>query len=291
MSVSSGFFNSINGDRTYDATQMSSLFDGIITDGVFKDYGNHFTVTAGSGMKVNVASGRAWFDHTWTLNDTDYILDIESSTGISWRRDAIVIDVGASQSVRENKIIVVTGTSSAVNRSGLSAPSLTGNQHPIAYVDVGPDTTAITADLIQNVIPSVTPYITAPLESVSAAQLYSDWTAEFRDWLSHLRNELDENQAAHLQNQIDSLSGEWHEVTIRSSGWSNSTYSLESLYPSSEYDITALIPNDSTTSDQRKAWSGANCGGYYSSNIMRARGKVPTIDIVLSICVTRKGEL
>ena len=44
MSVTSGFFDSINGDRKYNAEQMSSIFDGIVTDGVFQNIGEAFRV-------------------------------------------------------------------------------------------------------------------------------------------------------------------------------------------------------------------------------------------------------
>ena len=33
MSVTSGFFNSQNYDRGYDATQVSQIFDGVIEEG------------------------------------------------------------------------------------------------------------------------------------------------------------------------------------------------------------------------------------------------------------------
>ena len=38
MSVSSGFFNSLNGDRKYNAAQMSAIFDGLIIDGVLWNF-------------------------------------------------------------------------------------------------------------------------------------------------------------------------------------------------------------------------------------------------------------
>ena len=44
MALTSGFYNSINGDRTYNAEQMSSIFDGIINDGVFASIGKVFQV-------------------------------------------------------------------------------------------------------------------------------------------------------------------------------------------------------------------------------------------------------
>ena len=70
MSVSSGFFNSLNGDRKYNAAQMSAIFDGLIIDGVFASIGTAFAVKAAGGLTVNVGVGKAWFDHTWTVNDS-----------------------------------------------------------------------------------------------------------------------------------------------------------------------------------------------------------------------------
>lgn len=32
MAVTYGFFNSVNGDRKYNADQMSSYFEGLVTD-------------------------------------------------------------------------------------------------------------------------------------------------------------------------------------------------------------------------------------------------------------------
>ena len=50
MAFTCGFFNSENGDRKYNAEQMSAIFDGIIADGVFTTIGDHLAVSAGTGM-------------------------------------------------------------------------------------------------------------------------------------------------------------------------------------------------------------------------------------------------
>ena len=73
MSVSSGFFNSLNGDRKYNAAQMSAIFDGLIIDGVFASIGTAVAVKAAGGLTVNVGIGKSWFDHTWTVNDLSLI--------------------------------------------------------------------------------------------------------------------------------------------------------------------------------------------------------------------------
>ena len=53
MSVTSGFFNSFNHDRRYNAEQMSAIFDGIINDGVFANIGTAFAVQDGHGSTVH----------------------------------------------------------------------------------------------------------------------------------------------------------------------------------------------------------------------------------------------
>lgn len=63
MSVTYGFYNSKNRDRRYDAIQMSSIFDGIIRDGVLQHFGTAMMVKESEGMMVNVGIGRAWFNH------------------------------------------------------------------------------------------------------------------------------------------------------------------------------------------------------------------------------------
>ena len=91
MSVTYGFYNSKNGDRRYDAIQMSSIFDGIIRDGVFQHIGTAMMVEESEGMTVNVGIGRAWFNHTWTLNDAPLPLTVPLSEVILNRIDAIVL--------------------------------------------------------------------------------------------------------------------------------------------------------------------------------------------------------
>ena len=65
MAITYGYFNSVNGDRTYNADQMSEYFDGLVSNGVYESVGGALQVTAGSGMTVNVASGRGIINCKW----------------------------------------------------------------------------------------------------------------------------------------------------------------------------------------------------------------------------------
>ena len=107
MAITYGFYNSMNGDRKYDAIQMSSIFDGVIRDGVFQSIGGYLATKPGTGMQVIVSPGKAWFDHTWTVNDADLPLEIAQSDLTLSRYDAVILETDATKSVRENSIKVL----------------------------------------------------------------------------------------------------------------------------------------------------------------------------------------
>ena len=109
--VTCGFFDSRDGDRKYNATQMSSIFDGMITDGILKTVGNQLNVRAGTdnGNTVVVQPGRAWFHQTWTLVEQDTAITCDSAGSVD-RWDAIVIEINKTKDVRDNSIKYVKGT-------------------------------------------------------------------------------------------------------------------------------------------------------------------------------------
>lgn len=116
MSVSSGFFNSLNGDRKYNAAQMSAIFDGLIIDGVFASIGTAFAVKAAGGLTVNVGIGKAWFDHTWTVNDSILPMTAPEAEVLLDRIDAVVLEVNGMESVRNNTMddMVIFGSNKRV---------------------------------------------------------------------------------------------------------------------------------------------------------------------------------
>lgn len=236
-----GFYNAINHDRTYDAEQMSSIFDGIIEDGVFMSIGEHLNVTAGENMRVIVAPGRAWFNHTWSLNDAPLPIDVEESEVVLDRIDALVLEINHDDMVRANEIKFVKGLPS----SEPEKPELIHNevihQYPLAYVTVKAGVTQIRQDDIENAIgTSETPFITGILDTINIDTLIAQWESQFNTqmtedksrfdkwytearkeyvenfdsdqeafetWFANLQVQLDANVAANLQRQIDDISG------------------------------------------------------------------------------------
>lgn len=226
MSVSSGFFNSLNGDRKYNAAQMSAIFDGLIIDGVFASIGTAFAVKAAGGLTVNVGIGKAWFDHTWTVNDSILPMTAPEAEVLLDRIDAVVLEVNGMESVRENTIKFVKGNPS----SAPSRPTLTneGNvhQYPLCYIYRKYGTAVINqTDITPMVGTESTPFVTGILQTISLDELLGKWQDEldrftdarsqevddwiaqeesdFTAWFNKMKDQLSGDVASNLQLEID----------------------------------------------------------------------------------------
>lgn len=185
MSVTFGFYNSVNHDRRYNALQMSSIFDGIIRDGIFMSIGTAMVVKAASGMTVNVGEGRAWFDHTWTLNDSELPVKLEASELILNRIDTIVLDVDHRDSVRANSIIAIKGTPASNPVAPTLIRTTDHNQYPLCNIYVKAGVTEITQSNITNLVGTGScPFITGILESIDIEDLVSQWEAQWNEFYS-----------------------------------------------------------------------------------------------------------
>ena len=196
MSFASGFFNSVDHDRLYDATDISRLFDGLIRDGIFASIGDCLVVKQSNQMNVTVGTGRAWFNHTWSYNDALYPVTIPPSEILMDRIDAIVLEINSVESVRANSIKLIKGTPASTP----TKPALTNtkevHQYPLAYVKVGKEVTSIRQADIENCVgTSVCPFVTGILEVISIEQLIPQWkdilnrfveenTANFNTWMN-----------------------------------------------------------------------------------------------------------
>lgn len=108
MALNSGFFNSLNGDRKYDARDFGKLFEGIITDGVFPNVGKRFEVTAGGDNLVYVDTGRGWKAGIWFENDAKTKVTLPVPEVGMNRVDSVVVSIDMNK--RLSTFEVVKGT-------------------------------------------------------------------------------------------------------------------------------------------------------------------------------------
>ena len=150
MSLTYGFFNSLNHDRKYSAEDMAGFLDGIVDDGVYAAIGDRFYVSPYSGMDIQVGKGRAWFDHTWTSNTTNIILTVSDSDPIYPRIDAVVLEVNKAD--RRNYIKIVDGEPAALpQRPEMEREGLV-KQWVLAYITVPAEATEIGQEHIENMV-------------------------------------------------------------------------------------------------------------------------------------------
>lgn len=223
MAFSYGFYNSLNGDRKYDAEDMSRMFDGIITDGVLGSVGDTFAVKAGSGLQVTVGSGRAWFDHTWSYNDAAMQITLTSAEVLLDRYDAIVLEVNSAANTRTNAIKVITGTAASSPTKPTMESSQYLHQYPLAYIKRTAGSTSVSQSDIENAVgTSECPLCTGPLTTMEFDQIIAQWQNQFDTWFSNLETTLDSNTAANLLSKINTLTYKlpyMYSAALTTSSW------------------------------------------------------------------------
>ena len=267
MAVTSGFFNSKNHDRLYDATQFSSFFDGLITDGVYQSIGDAFMVNAypDGNSAVLVGTGRAWFNKTWTVNDTLMLLDLDPPSTLLDRIDAIVLDINRSEAVRKNTIIVVKGEYSESPKRPTLIHNDTHDQYPLAYVQIAHgDDAPIEQRYISNMVGTKEcPLVAGFLESMDITMFIAQMEDKFNNWFEDLETNLSGDVAANLQNQINQLE---EDVADAAQG----AISFDTLEKAKNVSIT--VSSISRESDSREH--------RYSYDMLLPDGYV--IDVVLN---------
>ena len=192
MSLTYGFYNSINGDRKYDAVQLSSIFDGLIVDGVFASIGTAFSVKATAGLTVSVGEGKAWFNHTWTVNDSELLLNAPESELLLNRIDAVVLEVDSSESVRANSIKFVKGEPATYPQRPTMTNDTFVHQYPLCFIERQAASTEIRqADITPMIGSEETPFVAAILKTLSLEELLGKWQDDLDQFVEDREHEFD----------------------------------------------------------------------------------------------------
>lgn len=245
MTFRSGFWNSIDGDRTYSAEDIAIPFDGVITEGVFANWGDAFKATVTDGNTVTIGSGKAWLAKRWIQNDSVYQMPINVSDYASStepRTVVVCLDLKVEPYYRFAQFHI---------EEQRYYNSYTDMLNAITNRDTGRNTLALFAinfaagdssiqktNITSLVGTAWCPYVTAPVQTVTVDDIRDKWDASydslmkdivgnaqtkaneaesnfeasFNTWFLTLKNQLNTNQAANLQNQITSLTNQLNKL-------------------------------------------------------------------------------
>lgn len=186
-----GFFNSVGGDRKYDADDISNFFYNLISDGVLATPASNLKVSAFRDMQVKVGAGYAMIKAKYYKADADNVLTLDTADPTNARIDRIVLTL--NYAARNITLNVKKGTPA----QSPTAPALSRTKGVIweialADIAVSAGATAITAADITDTRPdsALCGYITGLIEQIDTTDLFSQFTAAFYEWFDNLTETL-----------------------------------------------------------------------------------------------------
>lgn len=193
MSVTSGFYPSLNGDRKYSAADFASIYSGVINDGVFASIGTCFVAKVGSNNLINIGIGRAWLNNSYIENDSVLPVSCSEPNLLYDRIDAIVIEINSSDLVRGNSIKFIEGVAASTPTTPTLQKSINVNQYPICYIYRRANSTSIAqADITNKVGSADLKFVTAILEVISIEELMGQWESQLDNFVDQEENDIDE---------------------------------------------------------------------------------------------------
>lgn len=220
MAWTSGFFNSVNSDRVYNADQMSHIFEGLISDGVYEAVGNKLAVQPNNGMVIQIATGRGWFNKRWVNNDSPYLLTVAAPDVLLNRYAAVVIKVDKNANVRAVTPYLKYSQFATNPVKPTMESSENVKEYCLAYIYIGHGVTSITAANIEDTRQnkSLCGWVTGLVDQITPETLYTQFTAQFNEWFEGLVDIIDEDVETTLVNALPTNV----TVTLTAAGWTQS---------------------------------------------------------------------
>lgn len=235
-------------DRPVDSEFLRKVFAQYFSDGVFYKPETALQVVADTGMQVVVEPGACHIQGAMGIEENRRTLVVQASEEMD-RIDTVVARLDLTLAVRSIDLYILKGLAS----ENPQAPALTRDSTTwelgLANLFVAKNTATISQQRITDTrldtsrcgqvmtplqTPDWAPYF-AQLQAVIAAQAdagssqMEEWQAAFKAWFEHMKDQLSEDAAGHLQVQVDDAAAAAQAATSRTytavlpvSGWAGS---------------------------------------------------------------------
>ena len=210
----SSFFNSVNGDRKYNASDYAAYFGSFIGNGVYPNPGNNLAVTAVGGMNISVAAGKAWINGYYYENTGTFNMSIDPADGVLKRIDRIVLRLDHLN--RQIVLSVLKGTPASTPTASLLTRTSDIYELGIADILINNGDTAILQENItdQRLNNDLCGIVHGTVEQVNTSEIFNQYQAaldsfkkekyeDFTTWVDNLKDILDESTAGNLLNLIN----------------------------------------------------------------------------------------
>ena len=193
MAVKYGFFNSVNGDRLYNADDISRFFYKLISDGVLDSPATNLMVAYSTGMTVQVLPGYGMINakYVWLTSAENVTLD---AADIALPRiDRVVLRLDIDN--RQITVAAKKGTPAA----SPAPPALTRSggiyELSLAKIAVAANATAIVQADITDERPdnNVCGYIVGLLQQIDTTNLFAQFADAFETWFAGVQDQVFRN--------------------------------------------------------------------------------------------------
>ena len=244
-----GFFNSVNNDRVYDASDVANFLSKFFTNGVFN---NSLAVSSNDNMTVSVAIGSANINGYAYENTEVLILDIDEADSTLSRIDSVICRLDLTN--RQITTMILQGNYATTP----SQPSITrtGTIYDLrlANISVPAGATRITADMITDTrFGSDCGNVVGTVQQIDTTDVFNQYETYFNNWFKTLEDELSENQAGNLQNQINNLNNLVNENDAK----------VGELNDLNTNDKSSIVNAINEIGTDYIIDSGSNANGYY----------------------------
>lgn len=191
MAQKYGFFNSVDGDRKYDADDIGNYFLKLISDGVFATPATAMQVTAAGGMVVSVAAGWGFIKCKYINNTAAAQFTLAAADVVLNRIDRVVIRLDKDN--RTMSLAIKQGTAASTP----TAPALTRQSSGIwelslAQIYVGAGVTSITQANItdERANTSLCGYVTGLIDQIDTTDLFAQYNNAFWTWFNNVKESV-----------------------------------------------------------------------------------------------------
>ncbi|MDE5738185.1 MAG: hypothetical protein K2H93_07465 [Oscillospiraceae bacterium] len=216
--ITYGFFDSVDGDRKYNADDISNFFLKLISDGVFATPTDSMQVQEVSGMTVKVSAGWGFIKCKWINNDSDLYLTLDEPDIILDRKDRIVLRLNYEARLIEIAIKKGTPAESAYT----APPDLQRDENvyelSLAYINIEPE--AKTRGIRQMDIGDERPYehlcgwVTGKIQEIDTTNLFAQYDNAFWSFFHAIKESFVPNATLVRQLSTSYITTTEEETTI-----------------------------------------------------------------------------
>jgi hypothetical protein len=204
-------------DRAISSDPLRMLIKKMFSTGVDPNDSQALQVSSGTGMYVTVHSGFCIIEGGMKYEDEERTLALQAADSVNPRIDTVVMRWNSNIAVRECDLYVLTGTPAA----SPTRPELTRTE---SYYEIGLADILVNANMsmMADYLITDTRYetgrcgVVSPIAEIDTDTIYqqvqadlanfkAEEQAEFIVWFNYMKDQLSEDAAGHLQNEIDGI--------------------------------------------------------------------------------------